>query len=230
MGIYKRISNVIGIYISVCFFLSCSGNTDLKRENAELINRNKELQSRYEEMASDKQAFVEKSRKQSQTISDITSKLAVISKEMPTMRYNAERGYLKMSQVEQINDYLFAIDKELQKARSGELDNEQLAIVKNLQSIVKLQQGEITVLRTANNAWVAFNAASNVRDYEKAYSQFLLSDESTKREGSRAFLNKALQLIAARNGECDNTAKTFLLRAKELNNTQEIRDLINKCK
>ena len=227
MGIYKRINNVIGIYIFVCFFLSCSGNTtkydDLKRQH-------EELKSRYEEMASDKQAFVEKSRKQLQTIGDITSKLAVISKEMPSIRYDAERGYLKMSQVEQINNYLSAIDQELQKARSGELDNEQLATINNLQSIVKSQQGEITILRTANNAWVAFNAASNVRDYEKAHSQFLSSDESTKREGSRAFLNKALQLIAARNGECDNTAKSFLRQAQELNDTQEIRDLLSKCK
>ena len=224
MGIYKRISNVIGIYISLCFLLSCGGNTEKYND---LQRQHEELKSRYKEMASDKQAFVEKSRKQSQTISDITYRLAVISKEMPSMRYNAESGYLKMSQVEQINNQLSAIDKELQKARSDELENEQLvATIKNLQSIVKSQQGEITVLQTVNNAWVAFNA----NDYAKAYSLFLSSDESSKKAGAQAFQNKALRLIAARNGECDNTAKFFLLKAQELNNTQEIRDLINKCK
>ena len=224
MGIYKKIINVIKIYILVCFLLSCSGNTktydDLQRQYEELKSENVDLKNEN----ADLQVFVVKSREQRQTINKITERLAVISKKIPDLRYNAERGSLKMSQVEQIINYLFAIDEELQEARSGELDKEQLATIKNLQSIVKLQQGEITVLRTSNNAWVAFNA----NDYTKAYSLFQSSDESSKREGARAFLNKALQLIAARNGECDNTAKSFLLKAKELNNTQEIRDLINK--
>ncbi|MCL2072675.1 MAG: hypothetical protein FWH18_02040 [Marinilabiliaceae bacterium] len=226
MGIYKSISKVIGIYISVFFLLSCSGNTnkydDLKRQLEDLQRENEELA----EVASDLQAFVEKSSQQSQTINEITNRLADISEKMYPLRYSAEIGSLKMKQVDQINFLLSEIEKDLQKARSGEFNNEQLAIIKNLQSIVKSQQREITILRTVNNAWVAFNA----NDYSKAYSLFLSSDESSKREGARAFQNKALQLIAARNGECDNTAKSFLLKAKELNNTQEIRDLINRYK
>ena len=227
MGIYKRISNVIGICISLCLLLSCNGNTDLQRQIEKLKVENEELNRHNEEIARDKQAFVKKSREQLQTIDDITFRLAAISKEMPSMRYNAESGYLKISQVDQIKNQLSAIDKELQKARRDESNNKELiATIENLQSIVKSQQGEITILRTVNNAWVAFNA----NDYAKAHSLFQSSDESSKREGARAFQNKALKLIAARNGECDNIAKSFLLKAKELNNSQEIKDLINKCK
>jgi predicted nuclease with TOPRIM domain len=212
MGIYKRISKVIGIYISLCLILSCSENT----------KKYDDLKSRYDEMARDKQEFVEKSRKQLQMINDITNKLAVISKEMPSMRYNPEIGYSKMRQIDQINNQLSSIDEELKKARSGELENDKF--IENLQLIVKSQKEEITILRTVNNAWVAFNA----NDFTKAHSLFKSSDESSQWEGARAFLNKALQLIAARNGECDNTAKSFLLKSKELHDSQEVRDLINK--
>jgi archaellum component FlaC len=225
MGNYKRISKVIGIYISLCLLLSCSGNT--KKYNDLQIEPD-DLDSLYNEMQKEKQKLVEKSIIQWKTINDITKKLADISNQMPSMRYNAESGYSKMTQADQIDRHLSAIENELQKARSGELDNEQLvATIKNLQLIVKSQQKEISVLRTVNNAWVAFNK----NDYEKAYSLFMASDdESSKRNGGRAFQNKALKLIAARNGECDDIAKSFLLQAQKLNNSQEIRDLISKYK
>jgi hypothetical protein len=219
MGIYKRIGKIIGIYIPICILsISCGENTK------DLRAKYNDLETRYNEMANDKQFYVEKSDQKLREIDAITSKLASISREIPLARYNAELGYMKMSQAQKIESYLSSIDKELNEARTGESNKGTLGIIKNLQLIVDAQKKEIAVLRTVNSAWVAFNE----NDYEKAFSLFLSSDESSKREGSMAFLNKA-NALKFRLG-CDAVyVKPLLLKAQKLNNTQEIREIIKNC-
>ncbi|MDR2563133.1 MAG: OmpH family outer membrane protein [Prevotellaceae bacterium] len=217
MGIYKRITKIVGIYIPLCvFFAGCGENTN------ELRAKYENLEKKYNEMQSDKQFYVEKSDKKMREIDAITAKLASVSNSISFAR-NAE-GNTQKQQAEKIADYISSIENELDKARKGEASKETLGIIKNLQSIVNAQKKEIDVLRTVNSAWLAFNK----NDYEEAFSLFLSSDESSKREGSAAFLNTAI-ILKSKIG-CDDFVKKLLLKAQKLNNTTEIREIIQNCR
>jgi hypothetical protein len=227
MGTYKIISNVIGIYISICFLLSCGGNI----EKCDALQRQYEDSlSYYKEKVDDMQEFRTQSRKRAEDIDEITQSLAYISGAIFPGKHGTDGVYFLPTQIDKIRHYIKDVDMKLKNAKKeykkyNDLEKKYNEL-NNLASIATSLKENFILLEKVNNAWIAFNKTS----YTEAYSLFLLSDESGKREGSRAFLNKALLLIAARNGECDATAKTFLLQAQKLNDTQEIRDLINKCK
>jgi len=234
MDIRRCFTLVIWICIPVCF---CFG-----QKNVDWQKKYEDAQRRYNETV----PFVEKSNKQDSTISDILSRLQKISQKPLPIRINPEGINSPMYKEEQIDFYLSDLStvnndlqkakndlqkakSEMQKARSANKEQlatieKQLEIIEEFQSIVKLQQEEITVLRTVNSAWVAFNK----NEYDNAYSLFLSSNESGKKAGSQLFLNKAKQLMNDLNGKFDSRVKKLLIYAQNLDNTQEIRDLINK--
>jgi hypothetical protein len=66
-------------------------------------------------------------------------------------------------------------------------------------------------------------------DYNEALKNYELAGEAGKSVGYDAFKNKAVELISLLD-ECDSNTKALLLKAQQLNDTQEIRNLLSKCK
>ncbi|MDR0830109.1 MAG: SH3 domain-containing protein [Prevotellaceae bacterium] len=65
-------------------------------------------------------------------------------------------------------------------------------------------------------------------NYDSAFKYYSQAGSYGKTDGYNAFNDKAKQLIGIL-GECDDKVKELLRYAQQLNNTQEIRNLINNC-
>lgn len=66
-------------------------------------------------------------------------------------------------------------------------------------------------------------------NYDEALNSYKFAGEAGKQSGYSAFKNKAVELISLLD-ECDSNTKALLLKAQQLNDTEEIRNLLSKCK